>query len=113
MLFDSNGLFIAMIIRIVTVNLLLSFIDLPGPVTCLAKTLRRAPSVSGLFRNRTRNTLPSFWAPHFEESGKKHRPFFRKGFADTRYCPMLTEFLNKADGCILVGLGVVQFLSRH
>ena len=26
--------------------------------------------------------------PHFGESGKNHRPFFRKGFADTRYCPM-------------------------
>ena len=51
--------------------------------------------------------------PHFGESGKNHRPFFRKGFADTRYCPMLTKFLNKADGCILVGLGVVQFLRRH
>ena len=36
--------------------------------------------------------------PHLGESGKNHRPFFRKGFADTRYCPLQTEFLTRKMG---------------
>ena len=68
----------------VTVKPSASTVDRPGEVVTLADTigLRLVPG-----QDPERATL-LLSTPHLKESGKNHRPFFRKGFADTRYCPM-------------------------
>ena len=68
----------------VTVKPSASTDDLSGEIVTSADTIGLRPVPD---QDPARATL-LLSTPHFGESGKNHRPFFRKGFADTRYCPM-------------------------
>ena len=83
MLFNRNT-FIEEIALPVTVKPSASTDDLSGEIVTSADTIGLRPVPD---QDPARATL-LLSTPHFGESGKNHRPFFRKGFADTRYCPM-------------------------
>lgn len=111
MLFDLNEKYIAMITRIVTVKLLLSSIDLPVPVTSLAKRLLRSPSASDLCRNRTLlKRLPTSGPISFRGEREEPPAILQKGLRRHPVLAHVDSVLEQVDGCVLIGEGVVQLL---